>query len=50
MLFTVAEHHQNSEILHLFKGPVTQKRDLVQKKKSCKTVQKGQKTHRNHKK
>ena len=50
MLFTVAEHHRNSEILHLF-GPITQKRDFGQKK--CipvKMFKMGQKTCRNHKK
>ena len=50
MLFTVAEHHRNSDFLHLF-GPITQKRDFGQKK--CihvKLFKKGQKTYRNHKK
>ena len=43
MLFTVAEHHRNSDFLHLF-GPITQKRDFGQKK--CihvKLFKKGQK-------
>ena len=50
MLFTVTEHHRNSEILNLF-GPITQKRDFGQKK--CihvKLFKMGQKTYRNHKK
>ena len=50
MLFTVVEHHRNSDFLHLF-GPITQKRDFGQKK--CihvKLFKKGQKTYRNHKK
>ena len=50
MLFTVAEHHRNSEILHLF-GPKTQKRDFGQKKIIHVNLFKmGQKTYRNHKK
>ena len=50
MLFTVAEHHQNAEFLHLF-GPITQKRDFGQKNViHVKMFKNGQKTYRNHKK
>ena len=50
MLFTVAEHHQNAEFLHLF-GPITQKRDFGQKNVIPeKMFKNGQKTYRNHKK